>query len=371
MKNEDLIVLTVLPLERASQLKEILLDNDIEVELDPIRSIQPLFIPRVNVRISVLYMDKLLAFLDLNSKVKDDYSITLEPPLVTTDEVLLPVDFSEYTWKACEFAFDYCYKYGGKIVFLHSYLIPQVPYVSPETDASYLNSADYISTQQRIEEAEKQVSEFKSQVEGAIRDCNMKPVDYRFVLREGVAEDEIRLWSKKHKPQLIVMGTRGCDEKENDLLGSVTAEVVDVSTTPVLAIPKYGSFIKIDQMDKLAFLTDFDERDLYSYDNLMHLDGFNEKQIVFFVLKEKNNLEGESVTMKLKERYPDVKIDFKILDEEELLNDINSLITELSVDVLVVPTHKRNIFSRLFNPSIAQKIVFHSDTPILAIRDEY
>ncbi len=371
MKTADLITITMLPQERATELKEILLKHEIEVECIPVRTIQPLFRPRVEVCTSVMYIDKLSAFLDVNKNVKEEFSISLEPAQITSDEMLLPVDFSEYTWKACEFAFDYCYRYGGKIVFLHSYLIPQVPYVSPETDVAFINSADYISNQQRIEEAEKMVKDFKVQLENAIKDCDLKPVDYRFVLREGVAEDEIRIWAKRHKPQLIVMGTRGSDEKETDFLGSVTAEVVDITSTPVLAIPKYSSFIKIDQIDKLAFLTDFDMHDLYSYDNLMHLDGFNEKKVIFFVLKSKNNLEGESVTMKLRERYPDVTIDFRILDEEELLNDINSLITELSVDILVVPTHKRNIFSRLFNPSIAQKIVFHSDTPILAIRDIY
>ncbi len=371
MKTADLITLTMLPQERATELKELLLKHEIEVECVPVRTIQPLFWPRVEVCVSVMYMDKLASFLDVNKNVKEEYSISLEPAQITTNEVLLPVDFSEYTWKACKFAFDYCYKYGGKIVFLHSYLIPQVPYVSPETDIAFVNSADYISNHQRVEEAEKMVKEFKAKIEDAIKESELKPVDYTFELREGVAEDEIRIWAKRHNPQLIVMGTRGSDEKETDFLGSVTAEVVDATSTPVLAIPKYCSFVKIDQIDKLAFLTDFDMHDLYSYDNLMHLDGFNEKKVIFFVLKSKDNLEGRSVTMKLKERYPDVPIDFKILDEEELLGNINSLITELSVDVLVVPTHKRNIFSRLFNPSIAQKIVFHSDTPILAIRDVY
>ena len=30
-------------------------------------------------------------------------------------------------------------------------------------------------------------------------------------------------------------------------------------------------------------------------------------------------------------------------------------------------SYKRNIFSRLFNPGIARKMIFHSDTPLLVI----
>lgn len=35
--------------------------------------------------------------------------------------------------------------------------------------------------------------------------------------------------------------------------------------------------------------------------------------------------------------------------------------------IITLTSYKRNIFSRLFNPGIARKMIFHSDTPLLVI----
>jgi Universal stress protein UspA and related nucleotide-binding proteins len=40
---------------------------------------------------------------------------------------------------------------------------------------------------------------------------------------------------------------------------------------------------------------------------------------------------------------------------------------EAGIDMLVIGNRKRNIFARLFNPSMAHKMLFHSDTPLLVI----
>lgn len=37
------------------------------------------------------------------------------------------------------------------------------------------------------------------------------------------------------------------------------------------------------------------------------------------------------------------------------------------IDIITLTSYKRNIFSRLFNPGIARKMIFHSDTPLLVI----
>ena len=43
---------------------------------------------------------------------------------------------------------------------------------------------------------------------------------------------------KEYRPVIIIMGTRGKNQKDIDLIGSVTAEVIERSRVPVLAIPK-------------------------------------------------------------------------------------------------------------------------------------
>lgn len=65
--------------------------------------------------------------------------------------------------------------------------------------------------------------------------------------------------------------------------------------------------------------------------------------------------------------YPGREIDYKIIGEENFLDNVEKLFHESAIDVMVVPNRKRNIFARLFNPSIAHKMLFHTDTPLIAI----
>ena len=49
------------------------------------------------------------------------------------------------------------------------------------------------------------------------------------------------------------------------------------------------------------------------------------------------------------------------------LNDLDHYIKSKHIDIITLTSYKRNIFSRLFNPSIARKMIFHSDTPLMVV----
>jgi nucleotide-binding universal stress UspA family protein len=37
------------------------------------------------------------------------------------------------------------------------------------------------------------------------------------------------------------------------------------------------------------------------------------------------------------------------------------------IDIISLTTHRRNLFARIFSPSIARKMLFHTDTPMLVL----
>jgi len=39
-----------------------------------------------------------------------------------------------------------------------------------------------------------------------------------------------------------------------------------------------------------------------------------------------------------------------------------------NIDLISLSSSRRNIFARMFNPGIARKMLFHSDTPILVVK---
>ena len=50
-----------------------------------------------------------------------------------------------------------------------------------------------------------------------------------------------------------------------------------------------------------------------------------------------------------------------------VLDELESFVEKEKVDLLAMTTRRRNVFARLFNPGLAHKMIFHSDTPLLVI----
>jgi nucleotide-binding universal stress UspA family protein len=67
----------------------------------------------------------------------------------------------------------------------------------------------------------------------------------------------------------------------------------------------------------------------------------------------------------LKKNFKDAPLDCQIVEGDDVLNELEKYIHENGVDILSLTTHKRNMITRIFNPSIARKMVFHLKTPLL------
>lgn len=65
--------------------------------------------------------------------------------------------------------------------------------------------------------------------------------------------------------------------------------------------------------------------------------------------------------------YPMHKFFNHIVDARNLRTGFEEFIASDQVTMIVVPNKKKNIFSRLFNPGIAHKIIFEKDLPMLVL----
>ena len=69
-------------------------------------------------------------------------------------------------------------------------------------------------------------------------------------------------------------------------------------------------------------------------------------------------------------QYPGLEIHYDVVMNNNLLKGLDQYIKDNQIDIITLTSYKRNIFARLFNPSIARKMIFHSDTPLLVIKDD-
>lgn len=374
MKTKDQIfTLTVLPVEKAKMLQALLSGIGINAILEKQNIFQPIFSPGMVVKVHKNEIPAILDLLEKEPGYEDTFQIN-KYELQTPTTILVPIDFSDYSMRACRFAFDMAAKQKMEVKLLHAYFSPYFPTAFPDADTFNAEIEDGEIARELTERVNRQVKKFTADIRNKVLDGSLPDIPFDFIIREGIPEEEISRWSRQHKPRLIVMGTRGKDQKEVDLIGSVTAEVIDSSTIPVFAIPEDTLVRTIADIQRLAFVTNFDQRDLFGFDKLMQLNGFKDKPISFIYLTNKKNADQydrilPSIVSYFDKNYPNLNATFGKIDEDELLHNTDEFIKDNHIDVLVLTTHKRNIFARLFNPSIAHKVVFHSDTPLLVIRN--
>ena len=65
------------------------------------------------------------------------------------------------------------------------------------------------------------------------------------------------------------------------------------------------------------------------------------------------------------EKYPSLRFESHLLGGADILTAYDEFIRIYKVDVISMITHRRSLLTRMFNPSMARKIVFHTNTPML------
>ena len=181
-------------------------------------------------------------------------------------------------------------------------------------------------------------------------------------------EDYNTGYARKTKPNLVNMGTRNRRQKEKERIGSVTCEVVDNSDCPTLIIPE-NSTLSLDSTIKVLFATNFDQRTLNTLERMMLLMKKLDISIFFTHFSSETDSWNEVKLMGIKNyfsnHYKNIPCEYRVIHGKNLLEEISQQINDLGVNLVIVNSHKRNLFAKLLNPSTARKMILQSETPIL------
>lgn len=371
---DKLVTLAIHTNEKALILKKVLESENIEVHIDGIDLANPDsgFAPGVRIRIKESALPKALNVVESRHLFRYDDEETYR-----TDDgrkrILVPVDFSDYSLKACRIAFNMAKDIDAKVKILHVYFNPYYPTALPMAEAFAYQGKEEKEFQTIIEKVKENIQKLCNTIDNKISSGEFPSVNYSYVLREGLPEEEIVTFAKEYKPSLIIMGTRGKDQKDADLIGSVTAEVIEMSKTPLMAIPQNTSFYDLKNVKKIAFLTNFSQRDLISFDLLTKLlKSYKLHVSLTYIAQKKSDkwdeIKLEGIRSYFSKQYPNVQLDYDIIESEDMLKSLDEYIKNNGIDILALTTSKRNVFARMFSPSISRKMLFHSDTPLFVLR---
>ena len=252
--------------------------------------------------------------------------------------IIIPFDMSETAFKAVRVGFNLAHKIGKEIVFLH---------VLKESQSEF--------------DPEK--------IKTTIEKLNPVPnkVSYRIVVKKGVPETKIAQYAEKQQAFLIIMCTRTNEKKIQDLIGSVTSEVMRITERPVLAIPESFSSDDVTTLNKIAYASSLKSmHDLEHIDLLSTIFPIDNKSLeIIHSVKENENIttDGQYVNT-LVEAYPSVNISSKALvydDQSSASTAISEYITNSDVELIVIKKHHRRAFLPLISTQFALKVLFRSE----------
>ena len=377
---DKLVTLAIHTYQKAQIIKTLLEAEGIEVYLHNINLITPVVSSGVRVRIKESDLPAALKYIE-DTPFFHEGTVKTETGEQSA-KILIPVDFSDYSTQACEIGFNYAREIKAEVIIMHVYFTPSFSNSISLGDPFFLNnsfsySSAYAEEAKEVDNILKKISEelrrFTDSIRKKIESKEWPDVPFSTILREGLPEEEIVSYSKKHNLNLIIMGTRGKNQKDVDLIGSVTAEVIERIKVPIFAIPEKTPFRNFSEIKRIAFGTSFDQRDFIVFDILFKMfEHYDVEFYLFHITHNKQDAWNEIKLAGIKDyfakQYPKIEIKYDILDVSGFTLNLDTFIRDNEIDIISLSTYRRNLFTRMFNPSVARKMLFHTDTPLLAIR---
>ncbi|MEO6420848.1 MAG: universal stress protein [Polyangiaceae bacterium] len=137
--------------------------------------------------------------------------------------ILVPVDFTETSDRALDYAVALAAKFQAKVFVMHAYEIPIYGF----PDGAFVATGDV---------AARLATAAEKALDSLVRSRSDAGVPIVAALRTGVPWEEANAYASEIDADLIVIGTHGRRGLARALLGSVSEQVIRTTPRPVLVI---------------------------------------------------------------------------------------------------------------------------------------
>jgi nucleotide-binding universal stress UspA family protein len=221
-------------------------------------------------------------------------------------------------------------------------------------------------------DAKQRMAEFVQMLKDKIATGELPKVKIESKVTEGIPEEQILHYAQKYDVSLIVMGTSGTNRRRQNLIGSVAGEVMDACKFPIFTVPIGMPDISLADITRVAFFSNLIQQDMISLDRFARMFNMRgvEVTIIPVVDKKDRRLVDQSLQQLVqycREHYPECTFKTKRIATKTFVDSFGQYAKEEGIQLIAVPNKKSSIFSRLFNPSIAHRVLFQTDTPMLVV----
>ncbi|MBK0401839.1 universal stress protein [Adhaeribacter sp. BT258] len=270
-------------------------------------------------------------------------------------KVMIPVDFTPVSAKAIE---------------LLAFLQDKTPLETHLVHVIQVNQAEWAGSNEASENIDHKALQKREQ-EAVEKFQNLKQhVDFSFTsqILYGGLTTELARYAESNQIDLVIMGTKGATGLLEKISGSEAQQLVRHAQIPVISIHEFAS---ISPIQHILWVADFKEKQQQNpaTNTVIKLQQlFGAKIHLLQILAEsdkkkeanfKSNMERFAQAMQLQDSELYLKHDYKVPQGVRNFNQ------ETEMDLVVIGTHDRNSFSKIFYGSVAETLINRCIRPLL------
>jgi len=267
-------------------------------------------------------------------------------------KILVPCDFSVPATQAFKFAAAIARQSKGEIVLLHIVELPVLrhgPVPINALEKSYLGKI-----KERITiDVDRMISKWG------------KGLKVSFVLDHGAVNNTIVRNIKKHKVDLIVMGTHGASGIREFILGSNAEKIVRYASVPVITVKKQLK----NNIKNIAFATDLLPIPSKVIERLKALQKFFNAHLHIVYVNTPFNFRTDEflrpkVTEFINKNGFTRNSTFTIINDHDEVSGIRNFVKKINADLVALPTQSKKGLSHFLFGSVAEDVANHINCPI-------
>lgn len=269
--------------------------------------------------------------------------------------ILLAVDFSPASRNAAVFAAELAKLLHTRLLLFHAYMLPtpisEVPYAMVTVDNLQKENEEQIK-----KEADRIHDQYGLEVE--------------WLVRIGIASDEIKTLTKEKEIGLIIMGMKGAGGLDK-IIGSTTINVSRKVKTPVLVVPHDASYTPIKH---ITYASDFTYKtSTRLFTPLLELArACGAKTNILFVRQNHGGKSEQELTGRKSSEviFEGIDHEYVIIEEPAVNQAISKYLQLQSSELLVMVAHKHTFLERVFSKNHTTAMAYETHVPLLILQDK-
>lgn len=279
--------------------------------------------------------------------------------------ILVPTDFSKQADYALDLAHQLALELNAEIELLHVLDVPDGVNMTGMENISFTGESSGNAGMDGIYFV-KLMEKTKERLGSIMNRPELKGINMFEKIQTGSIYRQINEETEKGNVDLVVMGTTGTSNWEEELVGSNAEKVVRKANCPVLTVRKE---VKLARIKNIALASSFRQSEEKQVDLVKKIVGIIGARLHLVKINTPSHFEND------KKNYSDIhayakkhgieEYEAHVYNFEDEEDGIISFTEQFGMDMIIMATTGKGGFARLLEGSIAEDVVNYSKIPVL------